>query len=148
MGICIMLQTAAQEPAPAAINKDYQPILDNFFSFLAKGNLSDATDALVAANPLSTSKTTDGLFNSLELAHKSAGDFVNFSPYLTKTLGDSIVYIYGFANYTNMPVRFEFIFYRVKEKWTVQNFALYINPIDEIRSNAGITIAVPKKDAN
>ena len=139
---------AAPESAPDK-QGDYNKIVAHFFEMVKAGNFTDAAHVLVDTNPQDAFNVEkhESLAVPLEKIQDAFGPFKEFKPIVTKTLGDSVGYVYGLAIYERSPIRFEFMFYKDGPDWRMLHVDFNLNYIPEIRDLAGVHISTPPPNA-
>jgi len=116
---CIMV-VPLSAASPASEPPDgYEPIVDAFFSRLQEGKVDDAVDQLYASNPwmARSEDAVQQIKSQLGNLKSLVGEYASHDLIVRKTLGGRLVYLNYLVSFDRQPLRFEFQFYRPRDKW-------------------------------
>jgi len=120
--------------------------VDTFFAKYETQGVSEAIDFLFVTNKFMSAKSDQlmKLKNQAEtyLSEEVVGKYYGREFIVSRSLGESMVYISYMAKYGRQPFRFEFIFYKPDKSWKIQNFSFDDNLDDEL-SEAGTIYRLP-----
>ena len=121
----------------------YQDEIDKFFDLYAQGKQSEAVDSIYSTNPW-VSQAKDQVENvrtQLLGIARLVGDYQGHQKIGEQNVGERFTHVTYLALYDRQPVRFEFQFYRPKDKWIVYSFAFDVKFMDEVEAAARQRIA-------
>ena len=121
----------ALAPAVAA-DSGFQPLVVKFFATLEAGEPLEALNELYATNPwMERAKDqVDKLKTQFTNLPELVGAYRSHSLLAEESVAERLVYMSYFVAYERQPIRFEFVFYRPRDKWILYSFS-YDDKIDE-----------------
>ena len=102
---------------------DSSKFIENFFSIYEKEGGSAAVDYAAQSNPyLAEESSMDSVKIKLTNVEPLLGTYDGYEIIGKRTIGNSLVNYICLAKYDRQPLRFNFLLYKAKDKWALQNF--------------------------
>lgn len=111
---------------------DPQKLIDEFFSRYKSKSPADAVDYIFSTNKWMT-EAKDQIENikfKLNGTIKVVGNYYGQNLITKKTVGEHLALYTFLVRYDRQPLRFNFVFYKANDQWTLYNFS-YDDSIDE-----------------
>ncbi len=97
----------------------------SFFSLIAEGKFTEAIENLPTNEKFNSDTSyTFKLLKRLEITTKTTGDYCGYELIEKEEISPSYVVYTYFIKYTNEPVRIQFMFYKPKDTWQVNNVSI------------------------
>ena len=100
-----------------------------------------AIDYAFSTNPWIIERNKDGIEtvkNKLSNSLALVGEYHGFEKIVERKVGENLVLISFMVKYDRQPIRFNFVLYRPKDQWRVQNFKFDDNIDSELESSASV----------
>jgi len=121
---------ASTRPAPA-----YREPVETFLQGLAGGDVEKAFVKLLEGSPIQEKKSAVELLeNQTTTALKIYGKALGFEPVSEQVYGDSVARVVYVLKTEQMPLAWEFYFYRPKDRWVLINVR-FNDEFDILRGN-------------
>jgi hypothetical protein len=121
-----------------AFGKDYDRMVDTFFSKVAEGKPLEAIDLIYGTNPW-MSKASDAvqnLRNQFASLEDLVGKYCGHELLIEEVVANRFVYLHYFVAYDRQPMGFHFKFYKPRDQWVLFGFSFDDDIDDEIVERA------------
>jgi hypothetical protein len=118
--------------------KDYNKLVDQFFSLYSSGKLAEAVDYIYSTNPWMKQKTDSitKVKSTILGLSAMAGEYQEYEILTHEIVDSRYVHMDVAVYYDRQPFRFFFQFYRTKNGWITNSFGLQDDLDDWITEKA------------
>ena len=118
--------------------------VESFFKQVNDGKVSEAVDFIYSDNPW-MNRAADAIQNiktQMLNLDQIVGKYCAHKKLIEKVVAERFIYISYFVAYERQPLRFEFEFYKPKDKWMIYSFS-FDDKIDlEVEESARLSTAL------
>lgn len=117
---------------------DYQDEIDQFFELYKQGKVEESVESIFKSNQFTATNSDliGNVKNQLSSASEMVGSLKHIEKIGTYNVDDLIVHITYLVIYERQPVRFEFQFFKVDDKWRINTFSFDTGIDDDIEQLA------------
>lgn len=131
--ICMtLIITNACRNSESSTSTETQKIVTSFFKTYKGSGPRDAINQLLKSNNYISNENADSLGINLERITKDFDGFQDYEIISIKDYGNSIQQITCVVKYSQLPLRFNFRFYKATDNWRVQDFNFQTSFMNEI----------------
>lgn len=131
--ICItLIVTNACKNSESSRSTETQKIVTSFFETYKGSGPRNAINQLLKSNKYISKENADSLGINLERLTKEFDGFQDYEVISIKDYGSSIQQITCVVKYSQLPLRFNFRFYKATDNWRVQDFNFQTSFMNEI----------------
>lgn len=113
-------------------NAEVKKIINEFFTEYQSGSVDDAIDYLFNTNNSFLPEQTQELKNMLASASITIGAFTGFEEITEKSTSPSLTFFSYLVKHDRQPLRFNFMFYKPRDKWILYKFKFDDNVATEL----------------